>query len=91
MNLDQVTASCAAAIPLLQPILQAAPPSDFRVGGQKISRQPHRYSGRTAMLADISVHEPKPPEDPDAPLSRARRPTRRVAGRRRPQSLRTAC
>ncbi|SFN35288.1 NADH-quinone oxidoreductase subunit G [Nitrosospira briensis] len=69
MNLDQITASCAAAIPLLQPILHAAPPADFRVGGQKIPRQPHRYSGRTAMRADISVHEPKPPEDPDAPLS----------------------
>jgi NADH-quinone oxidoreductase subunit G len=69
MNLDQITASCAAAIPLLQPILQAAPPADFHVDGQKIPREPHRYSGRTAMLADISVHEPKPPEDPDAPLS----------------------
>src|SRR5690606_34359997 len=31
--------------------------------------KPHRYSGRTAMYADRSVHEPKPPPDPDSPLS----------------------
>ena len=38
-------------------------------GGQRIPRAPHRYSGRTAMLANINVSEPKPPEDPDSPLS----------------------
>src|SRR5699024_955121 len=31
--------------------------------------EPHRYSGRTAMHADVNVHEPKPPEDPDSALS----------------------
>lgn len=69
LKLDQVTAACAASIPGLQPILRAAPTADFRIDGQKIPRQPHRYSGRTAMLANIDVHEPEPPEDPDAPLS----------------------
>ena len=39
------------------------------MAGAKIPREPHRYSGRTAMLANISVHEPKPPDDPDSPLS----------------------
>ena len=34
----------------------------------KVAREPNRYSGRTAMLANISVHEPKPPEDPDSAL-----------------------
>ncbi len=47
----------------------AAPPADFRIKGQKIPREPHRYSGRTAMLADQNVSEPKPPEDPETPLS----------------------
>lgn len=47
----------------------AAPPADFRISGQKIPREPHRYSGRTAMLANINVSEPKPPEDPDSALS----------------------
>ena len=68
-NLDHVTAACARAIPDLQPILRAAPSSDFRIDGQKIPREPHRYSGRTAMQANVSVHEPEQPDDPDAPLS----------------------
>ncbi|HEY0895071.1 MAG TPA: NADH-quinone oxidoreductase subunit NuoG, partial [Sphingobacteriaceae bacterium] len=46
-----------------------SPPNDFRIAGQKIPREPHRYSGRTAMLANINVSEPKPPEDTDSPLS----------------------
>ena len=69
LNLDHVTTACAREIPGLQPILSAAPASGFRIDGQKIPREPHRYSGRTAMLADISVHEPEPPDDPDAPFS----------------------
>ncbi|MDF0752956.1 hypothetical protein NLU14_22275, partial [Marinobacter sp. 71-i] len=28
-------------------------------------REPLRYSGRTAMRANISVHEPRTPQDPD--------------------------
>lgn len=47
----------------------AAPNADFRIFGQKIPREPHRYSGRTAMFANINVAEPKPPEDTDSPLS----------------------
>lgn len=57
------------AMPAFREIAKASPPSGFRIVGQKIPRQPHRYSGRTAMRADISVHEPKPPADPDSPLS----------------------
>lgn len=45
------------------------PPPDFRINGQKIPREPHRYSGRTAILANVAVSEPKPPEDTDSPLS----------------------
>ncbi|HEY1007782.1 MAG TPA: NADH-quinone oxidoreductase subunit NuoG [Sphingobacteriaceae bacterium] len=44
-------------------------PEDFSIAGQKIPREPHRYSGRTAMQAHHHVSEPKPPEDPDSPLS----------------------
>ncbi len=46
-----------------------APNAGFRIAGQKIPRAPHRFSGRTAMNADRNVSEPKPPEDPDTPLS----------------------
>jgi NADH-quinone oxidoreductase subunit G len=37
--------------------------------GSRIPRQAHRYTGRTAMRAHISVHEPKQPEDPDSALA----------------------
>lgn len=53
----------------LQPVVDLAPAADYRIGTQKIPREPHRYSGRTAMNANIDVHEPKPPQDPDSPLS----------------------
>ena len=47
----------------------AAPNADFRIHGELIPREPHRYSGRTAILADRNVSEPKPLEDGDSPLS----------------------
>jgi len=68
-RLDDVSAACAAALPTLAGIRQAAPGADFRVRGAKIRRETHRHSGRTAIHAAISVHDPKPPEDPDSPLS----------------------
>lgn len=68
-NLDDITAAMARELPVFEPVLKIAPPASFRIGGEKIPRQPHRYSGRTAMRANISVHEPQPPDDPDSPLS----------------------
>jgi NADH-quinone oxidoreductase subunit G len=67
--LDDVDAALAEAMPAFAPIREIAPPAGFRIAGQRIPRQPHRYSGRTAMNANVSVHEPKPPDDPDSPLS----------------------
>lgn len=69
-NLDQLTAACAAEIPALGPIVRAAPSADFRIKGQKIPREMHRYSGRTAIRANLNVHELQPPPgDPDTPLA----------------------
>ena len=68
-NLDDIAAAMATALPVFKPVQDAAPHADFRISGKKIPRQPHRYSGRTAMLANVSLHEPKPPDDPDTPLS----------------------
>jgi NADH-quinone oxidoreductase subunit G len=56
-------------IPFFNPVQDIAPSADFTVQGLKVPRQPHRYSGRTAMLANENVHEPKPPEDHDSPLA----------------------
>jgi NADH-quinone oxidoreductase subunit G len=68
-HIDDVIAAMAAAIPALAQVQQAAPDATFRIAGEKVPREPERYSGRTAMLANISVHEPKPPDDPNTPFS----------------------
>jgi len=65
-QLDQVTAACAASNPHLSGIKDAAPSASFRIKGLKLAREPHRYSGRTAMRANISVHEPRQPQDQDS-------------------------
>lgn len=66
---DEVRSACANDIPTLKLITEASPSAEFRSKGLKIPRQTHRYSGRTAMRADISVHEPKQPVDQDSPLA----------------------
>ena len=69
LSLDSVTTSMADTLPVLSPVKNIAPPADFRIDGQKVPRQPHRYSGRTSMHADVAVSEAKPPEDADTPLA----------------------
>jgi NADH-quinone oxidoreductase subunit G len=69
LSLDGVIASLVHEHPALQPVAEVAPPADFRIAGQRVARQLRRYTGRTATLANLTVHEPKPPEDPDSPLS----------------------
>src|SRR6185312_17351849 len=68
-ELDDTIVALSNAIPALAGILNAAPFSGLRLAGEKVPREPHRYSGRTAMHANINVSEPKPPDDPDSPLS----------------------
>ncbi len=65
-QLDQVTNACAASSELLAGIREAAPSASFRIKGLKLAREPHRYSGRTSMRANISVHEPRQPQDKDS-------------------------
>ncbi|MGA4636553.1 NADH-quinone oxidoreductase subunit NuoG [Pseudomonas solani] len=68
-QLDQVTAAVADSSSLLASIRDAAPSASFRIKGLKLAREPHRYSGRTAMRANISVHEPRQPQDKDSPFA----------------------
>ena len=68
-NLDDVIAALATELPVFARVPEAAPPASFRMAGEKIPRQPHRWSGRTAIHANVSVHEPTPPRDPDSPLN----------------------
>ena len=67
--LDDVIDAVAANVPALEGILDVAPDAGYRVHGLKIAREPRRYSGRTAMRAGISVHEPKQPVDVDSALT----------------------
>ena len=68
-SLDDVTGALSKELEAFRKVVDCAPSAGFRAAGGKIPRQPQRYSGRTAMQADVSVHEPRPPEDTDAPLS----------------------
>ncbi len=67
--LDDVIESVAKNVPVLEAIQDAAPDAGYRIHGLKIAREPRRYSGRTAMRAPLSVHEPKQPTDIDSALT----------------------
>ncbi|QKJ87927.1 NADH-quinone oxidoreductase subunit G [Paramixta manurensis] len=64
-QLDHVIDAAIVALPQLKGIKDAAPDASFRIRGQKLARSPHRSSGRTASRANISVHEPRQPQDKD--------------------------
>jgi NADH-quinone oxidoreductase subunit G len=68
-QLDEVIEACIADIPVLTAIRDAAPNADFRIKGLKLAREPRRYSGRTAMRANINVHEPRASQDSDSALA----------------------
>ncbi|HEY1075152.1 MAG TPA: NADH-quinone oxidoreductase subunit NuoG [Fontimonas sp.] len=66
---DALTASCAASDARLSGITNTAPGAKFRIVGNRIPRQSHRSSGRTAMNANRTMHEPRPVQDKDSPLA----------------------
>ena len=66
---DELLAKLETSLPQFDGISQVAPSHDFRIHGQPIPREPHRYSGRTAMRANLAVSEPKPLQDNDSPLT----------------------
>ncbi|WP_421228092.1 NADH-quinone oxidoreductase subunit NuoG [Aeromonas enteropelogenes] len=66
---EQISQACAAANPLLATMLEAAPNAGLRIRGMRLAREPHRYSGRTSMLADQNVSEPRVAQDPDSPFN----------------------
>lgn len=69
-NFEDITKAMSNDEVLLKGVDSVSLSPSFRMpGGQRIPRAPHRYSGRTATLANVNVSEPKPPEDSDSPLS----------------------
>jgi NADH-quinone oxidoreductase subunit G len=66
---DDLVIQLSQAFPVLEPVSKVAPPADFRIVGQRVARESHRYSGRTAMRANVAVQEPPPPSDTDSALA----------------------
>ena len=66
---DDLLAALAREVEAFGPLPESLPTAAYRVNGEKVPRQSPRASGRTAVRADVSVHEPKPPADPDSPLA----------------------
>ncbi|WP_024297406.1 NADH-quinone oxidoreductase subunit NuoG [Methylomicrobium lacus] len=62
-HFQDLASACAASIPALAWLDRLAPLGNAQPIGAKIPRQPHRYSGRTAMHADIKVSELGQPQD----------------------------
>ncbi len=68
-TLDDIITALAQSMPAFEAVPGIAPAASFRADGMKIPRQPHRYSGRTSMHANVSVDEPNPTDDQDSALS----------------------
>jgi len=68
-KLSELTQGCADSISGGAGIATLTPGEGFSVSGMKVPRQQHRYSGRTAMRANINVHEPKQEQDEEGILT----------------------
>lgn len=68
-HFDDIVNSFTESYPAFIKVKDEIPDSGFRHCNEKIARQTLRFSGRTAMDANISVSEPKPPDDNDSPLA----------------------
>jgi NADH-quinone oxidoreductase subunit G len=66
---DEVVAAMVRAMPELAGVAEAAPGAGFRVAGEKIPRQPLRFSGRTSVPAEASAEERSVPADADTALA----------------------
>ncbi len=64
-QIHELTLACAALLPNGALLQKLTPGAEFSFAGMKVPRQHHRYSGRTAMLAQNNVHEPKQDQDAD--------------------------
>ena len=65
----QALLDCAESIPAFAKLSEVLPDTSNLPGGIKVPRQSERYSGRTAMKANLNVHEPKQPQDPESVLA----------------------
>ena len=66
---DDIAERLAGELPVFSRLLHYEPDADFRMLNMKIPRQTIRFSGRTAINANIRVSEPKIAGDADSPLA----------------------
>lgn len=67
-QVNDLISKCAAGIAELSGLPDLVSNHEI-IAGIKIPRQSHRYSGRTAMKANINVHEPKQAVDTESQMS----------------------
>lgn len=68
-DIDSLINRCAEEANSFDKLNDLLPDLKQFVVGMKIPRQSHRYSGRTAMKANLNVHEPKQPVDDQSVMS----------------------
>lgn len=66
---DEMLTHCESTVAELSGLSRLLPDRAQLIGGMRIPRQTHRYSGRTAMNAGANVHEGKQPEDADSVMA----------------------
>ena len=66
---EDITRLCARDIEGFAGLDDLLPRLSHLVPGIKVPRQSHRHSGRTAMRANLNVHEPKQPMDEESVMS----------------------
>jgi NADH-quinone oxidoreductase subunit G len=65
LTLAALTQQCCETIQQCEGMSKLTPGQDYHYAGLLAPRQQFRYSGRTAMRANVNVHEPKQEQDPD--------------------------
>jgi len=67
-HVDDLIKQCSSQVKELTCLSELVPHSTS-IAGMKVPRQSHRYSGRTAMKANVNVHEPKQAVDEESVMS----------------------
>ncbi|MEX2468404.1 MAG: NADH-quinone oxidoreductase subunit NuoG [Pseudohongiellaceae bacterium] len=68
-RVDDLIELCSAQLARFGKLDDLLPDVSQFVSGMKVPRQSHRYSGRTAMRANINVHEGRQPQDDQSLLA----------------------
>lgn len=68
-HFEDLLRALADSVPVFSRLPSLLPDRAHYPNGLKVPRQPHRYSGRTAMNADVAVNEPRQAVDSESILN----------------------